>query len=89
MQIYILSIFTFFYSYSIYSSLKTKENLETVKLLPVEKLLIETDCPWCEIRPSHAGYSLISKSSFHESVKKEKWNSTSMVKGRNEPANIR
>ncbi|XP_044265796.1 putative deoxyribonuclease TATDN1 [Tribolium madens] len=71
-------------------SLKTKENLETVSLLPSDKILIETDCPWCEIRPTHAGYSFISKENLvTNSVKKEKWKIDCLVKGRNEPCNIR
>lgn len=52
--------------------------------------MIETDCPWCEIRPTHAGYKLISKENQNiPSVKKEKWGPDCMIKGRNEPANIR
>lgn len=60
-----------------------------VKSLPKDKILIETDCPWCEIRPSHAGYEFIEKGNISPSVKKEKWTEDLMVKGRNEPANIR
>jgi TatD DNase family protein len=72
------------------SSLKTEENLKTVAALPNDKILIETDCPWCEIRPTHAGYSLISKDNFFtNTVKKEKWKPDCAVKSRNEPANIR
>lgn len=41
-------------------SLKTEENLEVARLIPKEKLLIETDAPWCEIRKSHASYPLLS-----------------------------
>lgn len=70
-------------------SLKTAENLETVKSLPRDKILLETDCPWCEIRPSHAGYKFIEKDNIPASVKKEKWTEDLMVKGRNEPTNIR
>lgn len=72
-----------------FSSLKTAENLETVKSLPRDKILLETDCPWCEIRPSHAGYKFIEKDNIPASVKKEKWTEDLMVKGRNEPTNIR
>ena len=35
-------------------SMKTAENLEAVKAVPLERLQIETDGPWCEIRASHA-----------------------------------
>lgn len=36
-------------------SLKTDEQLKVVAEIPNERILIETDCPWCAIRPSHAG----------------------------------
>eukprot|EP00094_Tigriopus_californicus_P011102 TCALIF_10713-PA protein Name:"Similar to tatdn1 Putative deoxyribonuclease TATDN1 (Xenopus laevis)" AED:0.11 eAED:0.11 QI:26/1/0.75/1/1/1/4/34/288 len=71
-------------------SLRTPDNLEVVKRLPVNRLMIETDCPWCEIRPSHPGYKLIQTryDEQYPSVKKEKWKPGSMVKSRNEPCNI-
>lgn len=75
--------------YLVFSSLKTAENLKTVQAIPEDKLLLETDCPWCEIRPTHAGYKYIKPENIFKSVKKEKWNADSMVKGRNEPFNIR
>lgn len=36
-------------------SLKTEEQLQIVAQIPNDKILVETDCPWCAIRPSHAG----------------------------------
>ena len=71
-------------------SLKTEENLEVVKGIPGDKLLLETDCPWCDIRPSHAGHKLI-KTRFEgwPQVDKKKWKEGAVVKGRNEPHNMR
>ncbi|XP_023248627.1 putative deoxyribonuclease TATDN1 [Copidosoma floridanum] len=67
-------------------SLKTEENLFVVTTIPSDRLLIETDCPWCEVRPTHASAKdIVTRFS---SVKKEKWQSDKMVKGRNEPCNI-
>ena len=36
-------------------SLRTQDNLEVIAMVPLDRLLLETDSPWCEIRPSHAG----------------------------------
>ncbi|KAF9763943.1 putative deoxyribonuclease TATDN1 like protein [Nosema granulosis] len=41
-------------------SLKDEDGIEMVKSLPVERLLIETDSPYCKVRKSYAGYKYIS-----------------------------
>jgi TatD DNase family protein len=70
-------------------SLKTEENLAVVKKIPLDRLQIETDGPWCEIRPSHASSQYLKDGPIvPKAVKKEKWQSGMMVKGRNEPSTI-
>jgi len=70
-------------------SLKTEENLAVAKEVPLERLQIETDGPWCEIRPSHAGTKYLKGApDLPKAVKKEKWSAETMVKGRNEPCAI-
>ncbi|OJJ44735.1 hypothetical protein ASPZODRAFT_134846 [Penicilliopsis zonata CBS 506.65] len=70
-------------------SMKTEENLEVVKAIPLERLQIETDGPWCEIRPSHASSKYLEGApALPKAVRKEKWQKGCMVKGRNEPIAI-
>lgn len=76
-------------------SLKTQENLEVVKTIPLERILIETDAPWCEIRPSHQSYAHLLNSLknyemtlpnlLYEVKRKDKYFEGCMVKSRNEP----
>jgi len=79
----------------IISSLKTEENLQVVKAVPLDRIMLETDCPWCEIRPSHASHRYLSEMPMKEvfipaAIKKEKHQvgDEKMVKGRNEPCTI-
>lgn len=67
-------------------SLKTDAQLSVVKSLPLDRLLLETDAPWCEIRPTHASYKYVKTRPTYR--KPCQWEESYMVKGRNEPANV-
>ncbi len=70
-------------------SLKTEDNLEVVKAIPLDRLQIETDGPWCEMRASQASAKHRNGAPpLPKAVKKEKWEKDCMVKGRNEPVTI-
>jgi TatD DNase family protein len=69
-------------------SLKTEENVSVAKLVPIERLHFETDAPWCDIRPSHAGAASV-KTKLGPVKDKKKYEAGCLVKGRNEPCNIR
>jgi TatD DNase family protein len=68
-------------------SLRTDESVEVVKQIPLDRLLLETDAPWCEIRPTHPGSKHIQTK--WEVKRKEKWDTNSCVRGRNEPCHLR
>ncbi|KMZ69772.1 TatD-like protein [Zostera marina] len=68
-------------------SLKTDSNIGVTKGIPIERMMIETDSPYCEIRSTHAGIHFVK--SVWPSKKKEKYDYNSTVKGRNEPCSIR
>ncbi|KDN52329.1 Mg-dependent DNase [Tilletiaria anomala UBC 951] len=81
-------------------SLKTESNLAVAAQVPLERLMLETDAPWCEPRPSHASQVHLdafkktagarADAYFPAQVKKERWSAESptAVKGRNEPCAI-
>ncbi len=74
-------------------SLRTEEGCEVVKEIPLERLQVETDGPWCEIRPSHYSMKFLQGKETEQekewkAVKKERFVMGRMVKGRNEPCMI-
>lgn len=71
-------------------SMKTEENCEIVKKVPLDRLMIETDCPYCDIRNSHAGAKYV-KTVFPRKDKSKyqpKSDDIAIVKDRNEPCTI-
>ncbi|SCM03419.1 TatD-like deoxyribonuclease, putative [Plasmodium chabaudi adami] len=76
-------------------SLKTPENINAVKKIPMDLLLLETDAPWCSIKKSHASYHYIKdkyEKRNYTNLKKIKnilqCDDTVIFKDRNEPYNI-
>lgn len=74
-------------------SLKTEANLDVVRQIPLDRLQLETDGPWCGITSSHAsakhaGANDMLTSLLPRAVKKGRWIKGCMVKGRNEPCTI-
>eukprot|EP00768_Dysnectes_brevis_P003453 gnl/Dysnectes_brevis/2464_a2942_1020.p1 GENE.gnl/Dysnectes_brevis/2464_a2942_1020~~gnl/Dysnectes_brevis/2464_a2942_1020.p1 ORF type:complete len:354 (+),score=61.04 gnl/Dysnectes_brevis/2464_a2942_1020:160-1221(+) len=69
-------------------SLKTPLNISCASTIPLDRLHLETDCPWCEIRNSHAGSGHVR--TRWPMKRKEKYPVTedTLVKGRFEPCNI-
>jgi TatD DNase family protein len=63
-------------------SLKTEQNLQVVKDLPVDRIMLETDSPWCSIK-NHPAIQ-----TKWPTKDKKKWEEGSCVKGRNEPCFI-
>ncbi|CAD6569898.1 MAG: hypothetical protein TREMPRED_005500 [Tremellales sp. Tagirdzhanova-0007] len=73
-------------------SLKTDENLEVVRAVPLDRILLETDAPWCTPSASHASSSYHPPSTsplvMQKVSKPDKWKDGRGVKGRMEPAEI-
>ncbi|QLL31684.1 hypothetical protein HG536_0B05490 [Torulaspora globosa] len=77
-------------------SLKSEENIDCAEAVPIERLLLETDAPWCDIRRTHSSFRFLTGyEPPYRSVKRDKLSKVSqddrlktMVKGRNEPCTM-
>ncbi|KAH9386873.1 TatD DNase family protein [Nematocida major] len=66
------------------ASIRENEDTRVIEEIPLHRLLIETDAPWCSIRKTSAYYSCVGK----YRTPSKKWSEHEGVKGRNEPANL-
>lgn len=76
-------------------SLKTEDNLATAKSIPIEKLMLETDAPWCSMTSTQASRQhlkslpqSLNSLYFPQATKPESFVYGKPVKGRNEPSAI-
>jgi TatD DNase family protein len=69
-------------------SLKTDENLDVVRQLPLDRMVLETDCPYCEIRSTHAGHRHVDPSTVPPARPEKKFQPGMAVKSRQEPCHI-
>ena len=76
-------------------SLRTPENLAMASQVPLDRLHLETDAPWCSIKRTHAGFAHVRPLNLSsgggeslKEVKKEKWEAGACVKDRCEPCHI-
>jgi len=76
-------------------SMKTEQNLETLKTIRLDRLLLETDAPWCSMTSTHASKKYLDalpaslrSRYFPAAVRPESFVPGKAVKGRNEPSSI-
>lgn len=75
--------------------LKTDANLQTAKSIPPDRLLLETDAPWCSMTSTHASKihldtlpPVLRALYFPPTTKPEQFVYGKPVKGRNEPTAV-
>ncbi|KAF5374930.1 hypothetical protein D9758_000453 [Tetrapyrgos nigripes] len=76
-------------------SLKTEENLAATKAIRPERIMLETDAPWCTMTSTHASKQhldnipdSLKQLYLPESLKPERFVYGKPIKGRNEPCSI-
>lgn len=69
-------------------SMKTEENLEVVKMIPLDRIMLETDCPYCQIRNSSAAAKLVDTKFQQVNKEKYKLDGGKINRDRNEPCTL-
>jgi len=70
-------------------SLRSEANIDVIRAIPLDVMVLETDAPWCGIKRTHAGYVHLDlpPEHFPLAVKKDKHvPGETLVRDRNEPA---
>jgi len=67
-------------------SMKTQENCEVVKKIPLDKIMLETDCPYCDIRRTHHSHQFVKTDIPKVAVKN--YDPAKLAKERNEPCTM-
>jgi len=70
-------------------SLRSEANIDVIRAIPLDVMVLETDAPWCGINRTHAGYVHLDlpPEHFPLAVKKDKHvPGETLVRDRNEPA---
>lgn len=72
-------------------SLREPQGIDVARFLPLERIVVESDAPWCEMRPSHASAAHVGSfdGDMPRALPKERHSPDHPVKGRNEPSETR
>lgn len=68
-------------------SLRTDESLAVCRELNLNRILLETDCPYCEVRQTHPGHGYI-RTHFNDAKAEKKFQRGCTVKNRQEPVHL-
>jgi len=69
-------------------SFRTEFTIEAIKKIPLESIVLDTDAPYCLIKPSFPAYSHVRTFFPTQNSKKKTLSPEMFTKGRNEPGMI-
>ena len=72
-------------------SLRDPQGLDVARAVPLDRVVLETDAPWCDVKPTHAGWPLVRTRFPERRLDKPAQPDAAtdgLVKGRNEPCKL-